>query len=251
MITPDEYIEIKPQVAWIHALDVLKHVLKGDHTETAYKDDDPSEKFFRELTKEMQKHSKVADDAFLEIQDECYMPVKKYKAFASDCDGEFDVDSFLDNDERCFREDLKVRSRKPALTLVFDMGIPYGERDGKEMEERHQIIYRMTMEAMSEGRPIRVIAASVCRIDEFYTNPFRLYMIVKDFSDPIFPGIWGALKNNKCTNSLANVIYDYLVGTHTSSNGYPEYWNAAKDLDEGDEVIVVRPKRVSYNPLEL
>jgi hypothetical protein len=131
---------------------------------------------------------------------------------------------------------LKPRS---SQTIVLDMNIPCNMRDGREMEQRHKLIYRLVASAKNMNKAVRIIGAFSVRISERNESLF-FFIVIKDFTDPLFENIWGALKDNATCNDLLNCIMDYLVGTCDWSNGTP----TSECLDKfiQDEIILVDPR---------
>jgi hypothetical protein len=109
------------------------------------------------------------------------------------------------------------------------------------MVDRHKKVYSLALEAESRGIPCRVVAALLIKIPE-RRETFRLYVVVKDYSDPIFPQLWGGIKTNKSANAFWNSLTDYLVGTRETANGLAQRWNVARDFPEDEEIVLIDPK---------
>ena len=267
MLTPQEYIDIKPKVAWLYGLDVLTHVLQGDHNQTAYKDCSPAKGYLRSLSAELGEH-KVQDD-FDTIIEERYKTEYRVEPLDSEM-GELDVDKFLDSNPRCFNEYHKDAHIRAGITIAFEFSMEYGARDGSEMLTTHKECYAIAAECEANQTPCRVIACGCLQIPELkpsgdrphrgrFANTeaymkahkkydeleksmfFRAYIIVKDYQDPIFPGIWGAFKDNRSSNDFTNVLMDYLVGTRASGNGHLRAFNIEEDI-EADEIQLINPR---------
>ena len=108
------------------------------------------------------------------------------------------------------------------------------------LEECHQKAYGIALRAEADGVPCRVIAIHGLEIPEFTGVNAERWMIIKDFNDPIFPGIWGAFKNNATTNTFNNVCEDYLYGTSCPGNGGVRPVDVSKDFAD-EEVIILEP----------
>lgn len=241
MLTPKEYIEKKPAQSHLYALEVFEHILQGDYKKTAYRDSRPNMGVFQEFQDEMEKHTQ--GDSLSEIYEDTFRQDYELKPVRSD-GGELVLERYVEGDESPFDEWIKVESHKPAVTIIMDMGIPWGEREDQAMKERHDKIYKIVADCESEGRPCRVIAVESAIIPEIEGRPLTIFLTVKDYSDPIFTGIWGALKNNLAANCLGNAIYDFLVGTSHYGNGTPVITYLGGEFED-DEVIVIDGKRVS------
>jgi len=246
MITPEEYIQQKPKKFFMHILDLCPHILKGDYKLTAYQDDDPSLEAFEDFRRAMSE--KVNLDNLTEVYEETYRRSWKWNTVKSD-GGDLVVEDYIAREELCFEEWVKEEDRKPALTILMDASIPACERSGTSLKRRHEKIYRITAESESEGRPCRVIACFGVDIPEIKGDMMTAYFVIKDYDDPIFSGIWGALKNNRAGNDFANVVMDFLVGTAAVGNGVPDTIYIGDDFEE-DEVIIVEAKRIknSHRP---
>ena len=70
-----------------------------------------------------------------------------------------------------------------------------------------------------------------------------MYLVVKDYDDPIFPGIWSAFKSNRATNNFLNCFMDFIVGTHASGNGTAVTVDIGDDMFS-DSVQLIDTKRV-------
>ena len=243
MLSVDEYLRIKPSNIWMHAIDAVMHILKGDLNRTAYGDKHPTWDCWKDFRTEMEEHG-VKKDSFQDIIKEKYRPVYKVKSFDSEC-GELDVDRYLDRNSRCFNEYERDMTHKPAVSLVIDASIPAMERGGTAMINRHKIIYSIAVECEAERRPCRVIAVGGIRISEVRQN-MKMYLVVKDYDDPIFPGIWSAFKSNRATNNFLNCFMDFIVGTHDSGNGTAVTVDIGEDMFS-DSVQLIDTKRVILN----
>ena len=246
MITPEEYIERKPKKFFMHILDLCPHILKGDYKLTAYKDSNPSQSAFRDFRRAMAE--KVDLDNLTEIYEEKYRKSWKWDAIKSD-GGDLIIENYIAREELCFEEWIKKEDKKPALTILMDASIPANERSGKSLKIRHEKIYKITAEAEGEGRPCRVIACLGVDIPEIQGDMMTAYFIIKDYDDPIFSGIWSALKDNRTGNDFANVVMDFLVGTKADGNGVPDIIYIGDDFEE-DEVVIIKADRIinSHRP---
>lgn len=246
MLHPKEWAERedRPETMWIHGLDAVEHCLKGDVTQTAYKNTEPALDAFERFTRAMQDNSYDYDsyNQALENQD---IHDDVWKDIPSDM-GDLDVDSYIEREEYIFEEAYKKRELKPAINIIFEFGINAGETSGTEIERRHEKIYPMVLEAQAQGVPTRVIAAAAIQFGEWGRKTMRVYMVIKDWEDPIFPGIWGALRNNNTANAFCNVLMDYIVGTHDYGNGRSIGYDITDDLPEDDEIILVECDKLRY-----
>jgi len=239
MVTPEEYIEEKYTVIWLHAIDAMKHILKGDYKQSAYKTPCRDHSHLNNLREEIEQHKDPLDyDAIFE---ESFKPDRKAIPFDSNT-GDLDIDRYLNLNPLCFDDYRKERTRKAALTLALDIAISYRERRLSDMEERHREIYAIACEAEAENRPCRVVACAGTRIPEL-NKPLKIYCVIKDYQDPIFPGIWAAFKTNATTNDFMNCLMDYLVGTKADGNGTVTDLFIEEDIP-ADEIILIKAKRI-------
>jgi hypothetical protein len=222
---------------WVHALDVLRHVLRGDHLDTLYKDDRPSSSFLRELQSYLDGKPKEVD-CFLEAKHNVFIQERRWRRFDSEC-GDLSVERYLDGELRPFDDYRKKFVDKPAITLVMDISVPHSERDGKEIAERHRQIYNYACLANKEGRPCRVIGAERRKHPEDAIEDLRTLTILKDYDDPIFPAIWAAFEDNRLANSYANATADYFLGSCAHGNGTYQHYDISEDILE--ETITILP----------
>lgn len=244
MLHPTEWTDRgddRPCVMWVHGLDAVEHCLKGDYKMSAFKDASPSMSPFNRFRNAMSENTYdyEAFNKALENQD---VHDDVWKDLPSDS-GDLDVDSYIEREEYIFEECFKKRELKPAINIVFEFCINANERDGHEVQRRHEKIYPMVLKAQAEGVPTRVIACAVVNIPEF-KEPLRMYIVIKDWEDPIFPGIWGALKNNDTANAFLNVLMDFIVGTRHGGNGTAIGYNVTEDLPEDDEIVLVEATKL-------
>lgn len=243
MIKAKEYIANPKSRVWIHGLELLRHVLQGDTQQTAYKNEDCDGKHLRRLGDDLAEHA-AETNGCSEIFEKTYRERKK-TIEEDDFMGDFDIDNYLAGQQKVFRSTRRVKKKKAAITMVMDCGINGGETGGKEMEKRHEKIYRIAAKCARENRPCRVIAAAFIDIPEIKKGHLRLFIIIKNYSDPIYPGIWGAFKTNRSTNTFLNVIMDYFVGTDAWGNGTCVTDDMARDIPDPRQVILVDCERVN------
>ena len=247
MQTVQDYLneKVKPLVIFLHALDILDHCM-GENPQTAYGDPYGSyqDRHRRDIKAIMDANQEIKDMAFGDLQDAILAPKPKTTLVDSET-GEIDIDRYLNGDRLCFDEPVKLPQQVSSMSLILDMGIPWTERDSDAMVYRHREIYRLALQAENNRIPCRVIAAYGTKIPE-KRNPLRVYAVVKDYEDPIFPGIWGALETNATANSFTNIIMDYLVGTRSTGNGKPTLISVDDDIDD-DTILIIDGKRVKTN----
>lgn len=243
----ENFVERPPEEIHVHGLDLLAHCLQGDVEQTWYKDRYPNKELLFELQDEMERHAH--EDELNKILEDKLTQKEKWVRFDS-TDGDLDVDRFIENknngnfDVPMFDEYRKKKRPKPAMTLILDCAIPYGERSSKDMAKRHREVYTMAVQAFMEGRPCRVVAVWGVRYREDVKSR-KFYITIKDFNEPIFSGMWGAFKTNASTNSLLNVIMDYFIGTHSGGNGTPIDMSISKYVTR-EECELIMPKRLRY-----
>ena len=251
MITPEEYIKKKPYCFFIHGLDLLDYVLKG-RTEsefTAYGDQKHNPEHLRDLKTGMSKRLDIDPEYYSIIENSEFV---QRKAIRMNSDvGELDIDRYLDKEEQCFIEYRKEQIPYDALTILIEIAIPYAERYSDEMKYRHREAYKIAVESELNNRPCRVLGVLAISIPEIAPETLRCYVIIKDFNDPIFPGIWGALQNNSTTNDLWNVMSDYLIGTECHGNGLAVIFNPRRDFSDDEELVSISSKRLNIPNIDL
>jgi hypothetical protein len=248
MNTVAEWIKHPTPRPWFHALDVLSHVLKGDEKQTAFKDPVPAagRVHLDTLRAELERH-KEHDKGFDEITERTNFRARRRKA-TWDESGDLETGAFIDKEERCFLDYPKVDTvQTNGITILIDGALPYQDRHDSYMLERHRKAYEIAIQAEADAVPCRVVFAESLQIPEI-DQSMMIYLIIKDFNDPIFPGIWGALKNNTTTNDLINVISDYILGTRAWGNGTHVHGDVAQDFEAEDVIILDPVKFLNIDP---
>ena len=244
MITVKQWVESEEdiKVAWVSGQDILQHVLKGDYDMSRHKDPSPSMEHLETLQDGLEKRAKLKD-GFDSIVENAYRPSRKWTR-VSDTSGEVDIDRYVNGQRECFDSYRRQYRQGKAISIFIDCGIDYMMRYGKEMQERQEEAYTIAARAMSSKRPIRIIGIFCTKYREGRTV---FAVIVKDYLDPIFPGIWGALGNNETVNSMRNCIADFVTGTCDTFNGGPfEMKLSDWILTENEEVIILNKGGSNY-----
>lgn len=244
MITCQEFLQTglpRDNSIWLHCLDVVEHCLKGDIEQTLWRHPDPSWRLFEEWRQDMLNRSEW-DGEFQHISDNAYIPVKKWTR-EEDFTGEFNVDMHLANLENLqaprFDQYNKRLKEKPAVTVVYSANVNYGQRQATFMVERHQKVYEIASQCESERRPCRVVAVENTQLTEIKNDTMKIWYVIKDYMDPIFPAIWGSFVDNRATNSFLNVTADFLTGTHSWGNGQAVPLNKARRFFPEDEELII------------
>ena len=200
-LKPDEGV----RVIHMHALEVAQHVLKADETQTTWKKDQARkapERHIEGLRAGMEKRPDIAE--FQRYLDNLAPVGRKWVTRNGD-NGDIDVERYLDRDREPFDEPIRAKREKPARFIIFDVGVNWGDREEKFMEERHRKIYAEVLQCETENIPCKVIGALQVAFNESRES-LRFYFTIKDWTDPIFPGIWGAYSDNKSTNHMTNMV---------------------------------------------
>ena len=248
MLTPAEYLrrfDAPPRTIWVHGLELLAHILRGDATQTFYRDPDHERRYLLELQEAMEASCAPQNDQLNRVMEGGLRRHRRWRRF-DDYTGDLDVGRYISwrpgDDPRLFNNYENCRRLLPSMNILLDMAIPYVERGLGEMAQRHQEVYELALQAANENRPCRVVACWSVKIREL-REPLNLFVVVKDFGDPLFGGIWGALRTNATTNSLLNAIMDYFIGTSSGGNGHSTTLTASEHFTDG-EVRIVRAKRI-------
>jgi hypothetical protein len=243
MLTCREHVDqfnktkVLPDPLWIHALDVLKHVLKGEVQDTFFKDNCPSSGFLDELRSHLDGKPKEVD-SFLEAKHNAFIQERRWRRVDSE-HGDLSVERFIDGEPRPCDDYRKKYVDKPAITIVMDMTVPYSEREGSSLSIRHKTIYKYACEANKQGRPCRVIAAECADLSE--KERHKTFVVLKDYDDPIFPSIWAAFESNRLANSFINSYMDYFIGTTHSGNGTCRSLDLQEVRETLGNTILVKP----------
>ena len=250
MITVREYIARKmPPRSFLSMPDVVNHILKHDTRRTVFKCPDTldSDICFKNFVQSL-KTPPETPKLFNSCIDEAYSPRRRHKEFDADS-GDLDLDRYLNHEPRPFSDVFTIYEPRPARTILIDSCIPGKERNDEDTTEQHKAVYMEALKAEAEGTPLRVIACRTSRIDEL-TAPYTVYIVLKDWNDPIFPNIWGALKTSETTNDFGNCFQDYITGSHAHNNGWPRTTYYENDFSPDEEIILINPKRIAKSPTD-
>lgn len=235
---PKEILQFEtlPEVVWLHGLDLLEHILQGDTEQTFFRSTMDHKDLLEQLQEELQK---VEEDKFQEINEELGKRKAQFIEF-KDEEGDFDPEAYIEGDDFVFIEEEKQHQQGKGLNLFIDLSIPWHDRTKKDMQKRHEQVYSLALERESYNYPTRVIAAYSAKIME-KENPIKVFVVLKDYDDPIFPGLWGGLKNNKTGNCFLNCIQNYFIGTGSMGNGHIERISLSKIVQD-EEFSIIEPR---------
>lgn len=243
MLTAAEYIKEKPTTLYIHGLEALKHCLKGDYQQTAYRDPNPDMTRLAMFQDEITRHVENAQDFNEHYKDK--LKLGKTRKRHKSTSGDFNTERYINGSKRPFDASRKTIGGQRGVTVLFCAGINAQDVNGKIMEERHKRAYDFAAKCFNERRPCRIIAVKWNQYIHESTQPFKtfkLYVIVKDFNDPLFPTIWGAYKTNASTNMWSNIMWDFLIGTHSDGHGQPSAAYVLEDFQEDRIHVISDPK---------
>jgi len=244
MLTPIKYLKNGMPAShelWLNGLDIVAHCLQQDYKQSFYQDDRPATRHYNEWSESMQDHV-IADDNFDDIYSNAYAPKKSWIGFHDDS-GSFDTSAFIAGEDFCFEDERRVKQQQDSMSILIDIAVPYSERNDSYMVARHKAVYDLIAQCDSDDRPVQVIGVLTIAIPEIDDN-LKMFIMVKDYTDSIFPSIWGALKTNCTTNSFLNVIMDYFIGTHAGGNGVPKTLEHAEQYFPQNEEIVIFGTRI-------
>lgn len=243
---------------WVHGLDLLEHILRFDPAGSALKRScrsaiDSTRRYVQEAREAIQKHQHdtALDDAVMELNSR---PRRRSRP-RLDVDGDdLNVDAYLEAGQDLAGAkvwDLEERvedKRKPAVTMVLDVSVPWGMRKDDFIITRQRMAYRIAMACEAEKRPCRIIAA----IDAKYPGDFndeivKWRIILKDWDEPIFPALWAMFRDNRTTNSAAiNGVAVAVVGCVHEYNGV--YGKFTLDLPADQVVVLAGPEDTRMVP---
>ena len=245
MLTPERFVDMgadAPNIVWLNGLELLAHCLVGDYKKSLYKDQWPTRTCLDGLREELEKHTDGNED-FHQVSENVYWEDYRRRHTRADS-GDLNIGRYVNGDENCFDETIKEMEDEcqDAVSVILDMNIAYEDRQSNEMVQRHKKIYEIVLKCEAEQIPCRVTACFSIEIPE-RENDFTFYIVIKNYDDPIFPGIWGAFKSNVSTNDFINVIMDFLIGTESGRNGLCKHMSVREEIQD-DKIIVIDPKRV-------
>lgn len=260
---PEEWVAAPndEDVVWVHSLDLLDYVLEGNVEKSKWKGRDLNGASYLNIIRDaMAEGPGEPDPEWFKALDKMWKPKKKYRTRKSKSGPKFNVRGYIeykagDKAARCFQTYYKTtEGKKEALTIVFEMCIHGGQTNGKEMEQRHKEIYNAALSCERDGIPCRVVAFTSSRAGDSRHYPkapqdltIKYFIVVKDYNERIYPGIWGALKTNKTSNALQNCIHNYFSGTHASGNGNSQNKiNFAEYVPQNEKVEVMSGKHISF-----
>jgi hypothetical protein len=238
MLTVDELLDYgipENGEIWLHCLDVVDHILKGDVNQTLFRDQSPAMDLYNDWKDALSNHPDF-DESFDEIIDNAYEMKKKWQRY-DDESGDFQLDSFLGGEELMFDSYDKVLGEKPAVSVIYDGMVPCGWRNSTYMEDRHKDVYKIAAQCESDRRPCRVVMVWQHTIPEF-NKPLKVFWVVKDYTDPIFPAIWACFQNNRIANYTWNAFHDFVTGTNHYGNATAEEMRNVEQYFEEDEELI-------------
>ena len=246
---------------WLHGLDILGHILRADHAavsvprpDSLYSED---RNYLNKMRQGMEQYKRDAElDAM--AQDVFSKPRRRTRHVQAPDGDDINVNAYIDRDrKRLFDRALREEARhKPAINIAFEASLPHGDRTGTSMRLRQIDAYDLVLKAESEGRPCRVVAVSEMVYsdrksgDNVLDGPHgagrvRLYVVIKDWAEPMFPALWGCFKDNMTANAFANCFTAFIVGGEPFGNGELSMFTL-DSLPEGEEVVVVGNENSRY-----
>lgn len=239
MLTPADHIKnkINPDgVIWVSGLDAIEHCLQKDTHKTMFKHASPVADFWDEWNAAM-KDQTVHTDQFQDVYNNAYTYKEQYIETIDDS-GSLDVGAYIGGEDLCFNNEQKLYAQGPACSVILDIVVPYYSRGDNYMIERQQKVYDLVAQCDSENRPIQIVGAVCIKIPE-HAVPLKIFILIKDYADSIYPSIWGSLKNNKSTNAFLNVIMDYFIGTRDLHNGLCTSLRDVENYFQDNEELVI------------
>ncbi len=243
MLTPKEYIANgipDNHEIWLNGLDIITHCLQKDTSKTFFKNR-PSSHTWDNWQQAMSDRAQ-ADDNFQDIYDNAYQPKQEPRTMQSES-GDFVIDYYLDKEELMFEEHEDQYMQGDAVSVVIDICLPYMDRDKSYMIKRHQDVYDIIAQCDSDNRPIQVVGAFEIGVPELKKH-LKIFVMIKDYTDSIFPSIWGTLKTNESTNDFLNVMMDYFIGTRSGTNGKCKTMKQAENYFPMNEELIIYGKRI-------
>lgn len=223
------------QEVWVNGMDLIAHCLKKDTANTLFKDQSPASGWSA-WTKALQQPSSVTDQ-LQDIYDNAYTQKASYIETQDDM-GDLDVSAFIGGEELCFTSEQSMSGQAAAVSVLFDISVPWGSRDKSYMVERQKAVYSFIAQCDSENRPVQIVGCYSRTFSEL-EKPVTMFVIIKDYNDSVFPTIWGGLKDNRSTNLFLNVIADYFIGTRQYSNGSKAVVRNAERFFPDNEHLII------------
>ncbi len=236
-----------PKDIWLHGLDCLSYILKADRMSPIFNVGrlNPYVHFRDELIPCLDEWK--AEDILPGIVEESFRPERKIRYRKSDT-GELDIARYVGGDDCPFDEAARLPVEGSALSILLDGQVSYADRGLKDMAPRHAKIYRLALQAEAEGRPCRVVAVERANLVEW--GKVAINVVIKDWEEPVFRGIWGAFQSNRTANCFLNCFYTFIVGTSSHANGDCLPFNAA-GLYNADEAVVIDGRNLRLDPNDM
>jgi len=171
---------------------------------------------------------KIEEDNFVDIIQKTNQARQVVEHMADT--GSLNIDAYLNKEKLVFEDPEFVRRPSYAIEMIIPVAVAWSQRILHWVELSHKISYTITSYARANKIPTRVWLTTASNFpetikDKHRDRTFRILMLLKDYSDPIYPGMWSIFSNNKNANSLCCLIADRLVGTNLSCLGYAKHAN--------------------------
>lgn len=227
---------------WLSGMDVMRTVLRHDLKKSAFRKCRHDRSGRIEVFREAIESYRMDRDGYDRVVEEAFSRPRNRTRYVHDEEGDdFDAERYAEEKGtpgmRCMETPYFVPTRhKPALSIHIEAAIPHDMRKRAEMERRQREAYQVALQAEHEGRPCRVIASARVKVPEL-ANPVTWCIVVKDFHEPIFPTIWGALQTSETANSLLSLMSQCIIGTVDRENGHVMSYTVS--VDDAEEAVIV------------
>jgi hypothetical protein len=159
--------------------------------------------------------------------------------------GDFDVEFYIEKSPIPWIETLKQETQGDGVTIIFESNVPWCDRHNNYIQKRHESIYKICLSNELNKIPTRVIAILGIEYPEYNYKTSEYRIIIKNYDDPIYPNVWGVLRNNKSMNAITNCISDFIVGTIHYGNGMPGSFQIKKMQDY---IVLIDPLKSRFSP---
>lgn len=175
------------------------------------------------------------------------LPANKFQTRLDEEGEEFDVEAFLEEGgptgyrpgEKIFRANTKAERRKEGVLMLIPLAVPGREAGSSYMKRVHEHAYSVAIECESKGEPCKILGVlSIKYKIRKKTYILDTSIVIKDWEDPIFPGIWGLIMSNEASNILCFAMSYKLVGTSEDGAGGCLVYKGVPKAYEGIQNVV-------------
>lgn len=228
---------------WVHGLDLLSSLLRFDPGASAFKN---APQFDQGELDEFRKNIEAYKpdmELAAAVEEVFSRPRRRSRARLEREGDDLNVDAYLEAGAdvagaRVWDVEERVADRKKqAVSVILEGAVAWVDRGGPLMARRQRQAYEVALRCEAEGRPCRVVAAMSIRYLE-WEQAVDWFVVIKDYDEPIFPALWGALRDSKTCNTMWRLVSAFVVGSRDKSHGRARAFAPCPGVPETEAVIV-------------